>query len=33
MAAEQCVELLGDSAETGKPEDEDMLAAFSSGRG
>ena len=33
MPAEQCVKLLADSAETEKPEDEDMLAAFSSGRG
>jgi diguanylate cyclase (GGDEF)-like protein/PAS domain S-box-containing protein len=32
MPAEQCVELLGDSAETEKPEDEDMLAVFSAGR-
>jgi diguanylate cyclase (GGDEF)-like protein/PAS domain S-box-containing protein len=32
MPAEQCVELLGDSAETEKPEEEDMLAVFSAGR-
>jgi EAL domain-containing protein (putative c-di-GMP-specific phosphodiesterase class I) len=33
MPAEQCVELLGDSAETEAPKEEDMLAVFSSGRG
>jgi hypothetical protein len=33
MPAEQCLELLGDAAETEKPEDEDMLAVFSAGRG
>jgi diguanylate cyclase (GGDEF)-like protein/PAS domain S-box-containing protein len=33
MPADQCVELLGDSVETDKPEEEgDMLAAFSAGR-
>jgi diguanylate cyclase len=32
MPAEQCLELLGDSAETEKPEEEDMLAVFSAGR-
>ncbi|HWG68596.1 MAG TPA: EAL domain-containing protein [Steroidobacteraceae bacterium] len=33
MPADQCVELLGDSADTDKPEEEgDMLAAFSAGR-
>ena len=33
MPAAQCLELLGDNAETDKPEEEDMLAVFSSGRG
>src|SRR5580704_9847743 len=33
MPAAQCLELLGDNAETDRPEDEDMLAVFSSGRG
>jgi diguanylate cyclase (GGDEF)-like protein/PAS domain S-box-containing protein len=33
MPAAQCLELLGDNAETEKPEEEDMLAVFSSGRG
>jgi diguanylate cyclase (GGDEF)-like protein/PAS domain S-box-containing protein len=33
MAAAQCLELLGDNAETDKTEAEDMLAVFSSGRG
>jgi diguanylate cyclase (GGDEF)-like protein/PAS domain S-box-containing protein len=33
MPADQCLELLGDSVETAKPEEEeDMLAAFSAGR-
>jgi diguanylate cyclase (GGDEF)-like protein/PAS domain S-box-containing protein len=32
MPAEQCLELLADSAETERPEDEDMLAVFSAGR-
>jgi diguanylate cyclase (GGDEF)-like protein/PAS domain S-box-containing protein len=32
MPAEQCLELLGDSAETERPEEEDMLAVFSAGR-
>jgi diguanylate cyclase (GGDEF)-like protein len=33
MPAEQCLELLGDNAETEKAEEEDMLAVFSAGRG
>ncbi|MGC2030493.1 MAG: EAL domain-containing protein [Steroidobacteraceae bacterium] len=33
MTAEKCLELLGDNAETDKPEDEDMLALLSAGRG
>jgi hypothetical protein len=33
MPADQCLELLGDNAEPEKPEEEDMLAVFSSGRG
>ena len=33
MPADQCLELLRDNAETDKPEDEDMLAVFSAGRG
>jgi diguanylate cyclase (GGDEF)-like protein/PAS domain S-box-containing protein len=33
MPAAECLELLGDNAETDKPEEEDMLAAFSLGRG
>ena len=33
MAAAQCLELLGDNAETDKTEEEDMLAVFSAGRG
>jgi diguanylate cyclase (GGDEF)-like protein/PAS domain S-box-containing protein len=33
MPAEQCLELLGDSAESAKSEDEDMLAVFSAGGG
>ena len=33
MPAEQCLELLGDNAETEKPGEEDMLAVFSAGRG
>jgi diguanylate cyclase (GGDEF)-like protein/PAS domain S-box-containing protein len=33
MAADQCLELLGDSAESDNNNDEDMLAAFSAGRG
>ncbi|MHB8478654.1 MAG: putative bifunctional diguanylate cyclase/phosphodiesterase [Steroidobacteraceae bacterium] len=33
MTAQQCLELLGDSAEADKPEDEDMLALLSAGRG
>jgi EAL domain-containing protein (putative c-di-GMP-specific phosphodiesterase class I) len=33
MAAAQCLELLGDNAETEKSEEEDMLAVFSAGRG
>jgi len=33
MPAEQCLELLGDNADTEKTEDEDMLAVFSAGRG
>jgi diguanylate cyclase (GGDEF)-like protein/PAS domain S-box-containing protein len=33
MPAEQCLELLGDNAETEKADDEDMLAIFSAGRG
>jgi len=33
MPAEQCLELLGDSAETVRGEDEDMLAVFSAGGG
>jgi diguanylate cyclase (GGDEF)-like protein/PAS domain S-box-containing protein len=33
MPAAECLELLGDNAETEKPEEEDMLAVFSSGRG
>jgi diguanylate cyclase (GGDEF)-like protein/PAS domain S-box-containing protein len=33
MPAAQCLELLGDNAGTDKPEEEDMLAVFSSGRG
>ncbi|MEP6883270.1 MAG: EAL domain-containing protein [Gammaproteobacteria bacterium] len=32
MAAEQCLELLGDNAETERADDEDMLAVFSAGR-
>ena len=32
MPAEQCLELLGDSADTEKPEEEDMLAVFGAGR-
>jgi diguanylate cyclase (GGDEF)-like protein/PAS domain S-box-containing protein len=33
MPADQCLELLGDNAEPEKPEEEDMLAVFSAGRG
>ena len=33
MAAAQCLEYLRDNAETALPEEEDMLAAFSAGRG
>ncbi|MGB6356254.1 MAG: EAL domain-containing protein, partial [Steroidobacteraceae bacterium] len=33
MPAEQCLKLLAESAEAEKPEDEDMLAVFSAGRG
>jgi diguanylate cyclase (GGDEF)-like protein/PAS domain S-box-containing protein len=33
MTAEKCLEMLGDNAESDKPEEEDMLAAFSAGRG
>ncbi|HEY5263678.1 MAG TPA: EAL domain-containing protein [Steroidobacteraceae bacterium] len=33
MPADECRELLGDSAEAPKEEDEDMLAVFSAGRG
>jgi diguanylate cyclase (GGDEF)-like protein/PAS domain S-box-containing protein len=33
MPADQCVELLGDNADTEKTEEEDMLAVFSAGRG
>jgi diguanylate cyclase (GGDEF)-like protein len=33
MPAEQCLELLGDNADTEKTEEEDMLAVFSAGRG
>jgi diguanylate cyclase (GGDEF)-like protein/PAS domain S-box-containing protein len=33
MPAAQCLELLRDNAETDKPEEEDMLAVFSAGRG
>ena len=33
MPAEQCLELLGDNAETEKTGEEDMLAVFSAGRG
>jgi diguanylate cyclase (GGDEF)-like protein/PAS domain S-box-containing protein len=32
MTAEKCLELLGDNAETDKPEEEDMLALLSAGR-
>jgi two-component system CheB/CheR fusion protein len=32
MAAEQCIELLGDNAETDRNGETDMLAAFSAGR-
>ena len=33
MPAEQCCEIAGGDAEAEKPEDEDMLAVFSAGRG
>jgi diguanylate cyclase (GGDEF)-like protein/PAS domain S-box-containing protein len=33
MPADKCLELLGDNAETEQPEEEDMLAGFSLGRG
>jgi len=33
MPAEECLKLLADNPETDDPEDEDMLAVFSAGRG